>query len=259
MKKILFSGLMLLILSCDESSPVEPILVEDLCGVLGGDDFNEDGYHCGDLQVVQDIMDVNSITGVNPLDFTYLDYYSNEVSTQTWSDEGRLTNFYYSGAYSDIKPSIIPESIGNLSNLISLYLGNNNISTIPESIGNLSNLTSLNLRNNDLTAFPVGILSLSNLTYLDLYGNEITSIPENLCSSLTLLQEFDSGSNILCYEYHGYYNENYNCVSPTLWEQHEYFEDFCCPGFDNDGNSIDDFTYCCEEDEWYNYDEGTCQ
>ena len=40
---------LLLFLGCDEDSPIAPL---DLCGVNGGDDFNEDGYHCGDIQVL---------------------------------------------------------------------------------------------------------------------------------------------------------------------------------------------------------------
>ena len=32
-----------------------------------GDDFNDDGYHCGDIQVLQDIIDVNPSLSGNPL------------------------------------------------------------------------------------------------------------------------------------------------------------------------------------------------
>ena len=254
MKKILFLGLILLILSCEEESVlIGPTLVEDLCGVLGGDDFNEDGYHCGDLQVIQDIMDANNITGVEPLNFTYLNYYSNEVSTQTWAEGGRLANFKYSGAYASPSLETLPESIGDLINLTGLNLRNNGISTVPESIGSLTNLTSIDLAINNLTSFPSGILSLSNLIYLDLYDNEITSLPENLCSYLPLLAEFDMGSNILCPEY---YNIG-DCGGSVYWEQDDEFENFCCEGIDDNGNTVNNFAYCCESDEWFSYN-GTC-
>jgi len=259
MKKILFLGLILLILSCEEESVlIGPTLVEDLCGVLGGDDFNEDGYHCGDLQVIQDIMNANNITGVEPLNFTYLNYYSNEVSTQTWTEGGRLAIFKYSGAYASPSLATLPESIGDLINLTGLNLRNNGISTVPESIGSLTNLTSIDLAINNLTSFPIGILSLSNLIYLDLYDNEITSLPENLCTDLPLLAEFDMGSNFLCYEYYG---DEYvsGCGGSIYWETEDeaFFNILCCEGVNDEGETVPNFTYCCEEDEVISY-QGNC-
>jgi Leucine-rich repeat (LRR) protein len=45
----------------------------------------------------------------------------------------------------------IPEAIGNLSNLTSLYFDGNQITEIPEAIGNLSNLTELDFRDNQIS------------------------------------------------------------------------------------------------------------
>nr|MDJ0904031.1 COR domain-containing protein [Xenococcus sp. MO_188.B8] len=64
-----------------------------------------------------------------------------------------------------------------LSNLTSLDLEANQLSTLPESISKLSNLTSLNLRANQLSTLPESISKLSNLTSLILSENQIKKIP----------------------------------------------------------------------------------
>ena len=77
----------------------------------------------------------------------------------------------------------IPESIGNLANLIDLWLRNNQLSgSIPESIGNLANLKELRLRNNQLCgSIPESIGNLANLERLDLDNNQLSgSIPESI-------------------------------------------------------------------------------
>ena len=68
----------------------------------------------------------------------------------------------------------MPDSIGNLENLTSLYLNANNLKIVPESIGGLKNLTSLNLRGNDLKWLPESIKKLaSTLKELDLKENPV--------------------------------------------------------------------------------------
>ena len=50
----------------------------DCCDV---DDFNDDGYYCGDFQVLQDFIDANpSLDGLSPLDLSY----------HEWDENGRL-------------------------------------------------------------------------------------------------------------------------------------------------------------------------
>ena len=63
----------------------------------------------------------------------------------------------------------IPPEIGNLTNLESLSLHNNELTgSIPSEIGNLLNLNFLNLRFNQLTGLiPSEIGNLSNLDYLN--------------------------------------------------------------------------------------------
>jgi DNA-binding beta-propeller fold protein YncE/Leucine-rich repeat (LRR) protein len=69
----------------------------------------------------------------------------------------------------------IPAAVGNLTQLISLDLQGNKITSLPSEFGNLSFLQTLNLSNNLLTgAFPAFIPSLQNLTALKINGNSLT-------------------------------------------------------------------------------------
>ncbi|MEM7538883.1 MAG: leucine-rich repeat domain-containing protein, partial [Chloroflexota bacterium] len=83
----------------------------------------------------------------------------------------------------------IPVEIGNLSNLTSLYLGYNQLTSIPVEIGNLSSLTTLDLFWNQLISIPVEIANLSNLKFLSLTDNRLTAIPAEVgnISNLTSL------------------------------------------------------------------------
>jgi Leucine-rich repeat (LRR) protein len=96
----------------------------------------------------------------------------------------------------------IPASIGvgNLSNLDTLILGNNQIGGgIPASIGNLTNLNSLVLGNNQLTgSIPTSLGNLTNLVSLDLSANLLTSsIPYSLGNLVNLTNELYLYSNQL--------------------------------------------------------------
>ena len=74
----------------------------------------------------------------------------------------------------------IPESIGNLINLKYIDLTNNQLTTIPESIGRVVNLKKLNLSMNRLLTLPDSIGNLVNLTKLDLSYNRLTTIPDSI-------------------------------------------------------------------------------
>lgn len=50
----------------------------------------------------------------------------------------------------------LPEEIGNLTNLTTLYLYSNRLEVLPEWIGNLTNLTKLSLFGNRLEVLPGG-------------------------------------------------------------------------------------------------------
>ncbi|OVA07029.1 Protein kinase domain [Macleaya cordata] len=77
----------------------------------------------------------------------------------------------------------IPSSLGNLTNLNSLYLSGNNLTgVIPSTLGQLSRLSVLDLSMNSFTGFiPPSFSSLSNLTLLDLSSNSFSgTIPPSL-------------------------------------------------------------------------------
>ena len=83
----------------------------------------------------------------------------------------------------------MPPEIGNLTNLTTLSLRNNQLSRLPPEIGNLTNLTELNLGRNQLSSLPAEIGNLTNLTRLYLYDNQLSSLPEEIgnLTNLTLL------------------------------------------------------------------------
>ncbi|XVF36366.1 hypothetical protein REPUB_Repub19eG0052600 [Reevesia pubescens] len=95
---------------------------------------------------------------------------------------------------------VIPESIGNLSKVLSkLYMGSNRFSgNIPPSIAQLSGLALLNLSYNSISGeIPPEIGKLEELQMLSLAGNQISgSIPSNL-GDLRQLNQMDLSGNQL--------------------------------------------------------------
>ena len=71
----------------------------------------------------------------------------------------------------------LPVEIGQLTQLTELYLRNNKLTNLPAEIGQLTQLTTLHLSLNKLTHLPVEIGQLTQLTELILYGNNITQLP----------------------------------------------------------------------------------
>ena len=63
---------------------------------------------------------------------------------------------------------VLPDSIGNLINLKSLDLGNNELTVLPDSLGNLTELKSLYLASNELSVIPDSIGSMTRLEELEL-------------------------------------------------------------------------------------------
>ena len=95
----------------------------------------------------------------------------------------------------------LPENIGDLSNLVWLDLGYNELEYIPDSIGNLENLWYLWIFNNNLTYLPESICNLSInwnaddygfLPYFGAGGNQLCSdIPDCIESSSNLNSSID--------------------------------------------------------------------
>lgn len=75
---------------------------------------------------------------------------------------------------------IVPPSVGNLTNLTSLYLADNSLNgTIPSSLGELSHLSALDLSSNALVgSIPSSFTSLKNLSTLNISSNSLSgSVP----------------------------------------------------------------------------------
>ena len=100
--------------------------------------------------------------------------------------DGRVTQI---SLYANKMSGSIPTSVGNLTNLDILFLGNNQLSGgIPSSIGNLVNLTNLSLGYNQLTgSIPAEMGNLTGLTYLYLDHNQLEgSIPAGVGNLVNL-------------------------------------------------------------------------
>ena len=140
-----------------------------------------------DIAVLDSIISQNNLDYNSPL----------EIGTQTWFN-GRL-RFLVAGNYgnsSGVNDTIytLPENIGDLTELATLYLEWNRISVLPESFSSLTGLMSLYLNNNILSSIGDSIGNLTNLYFLDLGYNELPEIPASICSlqSLTYLWLFNN-------------------------------------------------------------------
>ena len=93
----------------------------------------------------------------------------------------------------------IPPALGDLSNLVSLFLGNNNLTgPIPPALGDLSNLAELNFHSNNLTGpIPSALGALTNLELLSLYNNNVTGPIPPALGALSSLRNLELHSNNL--------------------------------------------------------------
>jgi leucine-rich repeat protein SHOC2 len=76
--------------------------------------------------------------------------------------------------------TILPDSIGNLTDLTSLNLYGNSLTSLPESIGKLSKLVELSLGTNQLTSLPTSVIKLTRLVSLALSRNQFTTLPDQI-------------------------------------------------------------------------------
>jgi len=93
----------------------------------------------------------------------------------------------------------IPRDIGLLTHIKDLDFANNKIAILPNELGNLTNLTTLNLRENYLTKLFSGLKRLTHLVDLDLQRNEFTRLPEEIgdLKALTRLRVNNNGLEAL--------------------------------------------------------------
>lgn len=73
---------------------------------------------------------------------------------------------------------ILPESIGQLTQLHILNLSDNQLTQLPDRLGQLTQLRRLDLWNNQLRELPDSIGQLTQLEYLDISNNQLMDVPE---------------------------------------------------------------------------------
>jgi hypothetical protein len=88
----------------------------------------------------------------------------------------------------------LPASLGQLKQLQSLYLWNNQLTSLPESLGQLKQLQSLDISANRLTLLPESIARLESLKLLSLGANRLKEVPMTI-SKLRSLLELALGDN----------------------------------------------------------------
>ncbi|KAI7750427.1 hypothetical protein M8C21_033751 [Ambrosia artemisiifolia] len=93
----------------------------------------------------------------------------------------------------------VPVSIGNLSNLVELYLSDNALTgSVPDSLGGLPRLSVLDLSRNTLTGvIPESFGSLTNLSSLDMSLNYLSGVVPESFGGLTNLRFLNLSGNSL--------------------------------------------------------------
>ena len=157
--------------------------IPDNVNIINGDSC----FYTSDIDVLNALINDNDLDYDSPL----------ELGTQTWFS-GRL-KILVAGNYgnsSGVNDTIftLPDSIGNLNQLSSLYLEWNRIESLPESFNQLTNLQSFYISNNQLQYLPNDFGNLTILYLLDIGYNELDSLPESFCdlSGLTYLWAFNN-------------------------------------------------------------------
>ena len=128
----------------------------DDCGVCGGtgldvdqdgvcDDIDpclgeysaDDSYFCNDVHVLFDFINSNpSLDSLGIFDIGITD----------WSDDGRLTYL----SLRDLDLISVPQSIGNLNSLETLFLNDNKLNSLPETLCNLPVTCEIYVQENNL-------------------------------------------------------------------------------------------------------------
>jgi len=186
------------------------------------DDINQ-CFHNDDIAVINGLISINSLSYDSPL----------EVGVQTWLGNrlfSWVVTFTPTGSNGiDQQLSQLPDNIGQLSELSSLfiekhdltelpdsftmlanlkhlYISNNWLTSLPSEFGDLTNLETLDLGYNQLVSISESIGDLENIEYLFLFNNQLTSLPESICNlnldwdgiSPANYPYFASGGNYLC-------------------------------------------------------------
>ena len=127
-----------------------------------------------DLTVLDNFISINELNYDSPLD----------LGLQTWLS-GRLKIWvatYVAGGSSGITQIIdqLPDNIGQLSELTTLFIEKHDLTELPENFTLLSSLVYLYISNNYITSLPEDFGNLTSLATLDLGYNYLESIPESI-------------------------------------------------------------------------------
>lgn len=90
--------------------------------------------------------------------------------------------------------STLPPEISELKNLRHLYVPYNNLKQLPSSFGEMDSLVSITLHTNSFQEIPPEVFQLKQLAQLDLGNNHITEVSDEL-STLNNLTSLDLGFN----------------------------------------------------------------
>jgi len=139
-------------------------------------------YYKSDLEFIQDFENDCGL----PYDYgggEYLD----DIDGLYWNNNSRIRKIQFK---TESLTCEIPESIGNLTELVQLWLSNNQLyGEIPASFSNLTELERLSLYNNNFTGSIENIVYLKSLRWLSLSFNEFSGeIPEGIGSLTNLYQ-----------------------------------------------------------------------
>ena len=78
--------------------------------------------------------------------------------------------------------------MGNLRDLLQLWVFNNRLDSLPDSVGKLRNLQQLDVFNNRLESLPDSLGNLQNLLRLLVFNNRLRSLPDSAGKLQTLLE-----------------------------------------------------------------------
>ena len=166
-------------------------------------DVNNDGYHDGDVAVINGIIENNDLSATkdNPADWetddlvrwdsntpkriTYVDIY--DKGLRGTLDISALTNL---GILFCGKNNLTGLNVSKNTSLTYLSCGDNQLKGMLDVSG-LTELTELHCGNNQLTALN-GLESLENLTSLYCFDNRLTALDVSGLSSLRALSCFDN-------------------------------------------------------------------
>jgi|GEM_PF-3812369 len=94
----------------------------------------------------------------------------------------------------DTRLTELPESLGQLTQLLDLNLSGNRLTVLPESLGRLTQLESLDLSENQLAVLPESLTRLTRLAFLYLSRNRLTALLASL-GRLDNLERLEAKSN----------------------------------------------------------------